>query len=301
MAANLAPMADTAGRLGTTCAVVVTYNRRALLEECLQAVSAQTAPPDEIIVVDNASTDGTAAMVRERFPHVRLETLTANVGGAGGFHRGLELGHARGHDWIWLMDDDTIPAPRALEALLDGVRRAPERPAMVASQVRWTDGSLHPMNEPHARWRETGRLVEAAAHGLVLIRSNTFVSLLVARETVDRCGLPQAEYFVWGDDAEYTWRALRHAPGYLVPESVVVHKTRTAHTAVDDTTGRFYFHVRNGLLLLRGSGLSARERFGLGRLWTRTIARYLARNHYTPHAFALVARGLLHGLGGPVR
>ena len=186
----------------STCAVVVTYNRRPLLEECVQALLDQTAAVDEIIVVDNASTDGTADLVRERFPQVRLEALEENLGGAGGFHHGIGLAHALGHDWLWVMDDDTIPTPTALEALLDGVRRAPERPAMLASQVHWTDGSLHPMNYPHPRWRSPADLVRTAEHGLVLIRSNTFVSLLVARETVDRWGLPQAAYFIWGEDTD---------------------------------------------------------------------------------------------------
>jgi rhamnopyranosyl-N-acetylglucosaminyl-diphospho-decaprenol beta-1,3/1,4-galactofuranosyltransferase len=285
----------------TTCAIVVTYNRRALLQECLQALRDQTHPPDEVIVVDNASTDGTAAMVRERFPEMTLEALRENVGGAGGFHRGLGLGHERGHDWLWLMDDDTIPSPGALAALLAGLARAPERPAMLSSQVQWTDGTLHPMNYPHPRWRSPAALVDAASHGLVLIRSNTFVSLLVARETVDRSGLPQAEYFIWGEDTEYTTRALRHSAGYLVPESVVLHKTRTPYTAVEDTSGRFYYHVRNTLLLLRGSGFSPLERLSFAKIYVRSMQRYLARNRWSPQALRLVGRGLVHGLTGPVR
>src|SRR4051812_46326279 len=219
-----------------TCAVVVTYNRRALLEECLAAVFAQTTPPAEVVVVDNASTDGTARMVLERFPRAQLERLPENLGGAGGFHRGLELGHRAGHDWVWLMDDDTIPAPDALEALLAGVRRAPVAPALVASQVRWTDGSLHPMNRPQPHWQRMGDLAEAARHGLVLLRTATFVSVLIARATVDRHGLPIARYFIWSDDMEYTARALRSGTGYLVPESVAVHKTPTPHTAIEDAS-----------------------------------------------------------------
>ncbi len=285
----------------STCAVVVTYNRRPLLEECVQALLDQTAAVDEIIVVDNASTDGTADLVRERFPQVRLEALEENLGGAGGFHHGIGLAHALGHDWLWVMDDDTIPTPTALEALLDGVRRAPERPAMLASQVHWTDGSLHPMNYPHPRWRSPADLVRTAEHGLVLIRSNTFVSLLVARETVDRWGLPQAAYFIWGEDTEYTTRALRHAPGYLVPESVVVHKTAKPYTAVEDTSGRYYYSVRNTLLLLRGSGFAPLERVAFATLYLRSIKTYLTNNRFRPDALRIVARGLAHGLRGPTR
>jgi rhamnopyranosyl-N-acetylglucosaminyl-diphospho-decaprenol beta-1,3/1,4-galactofuranosyltransferase len=284
-----------------TCAIVVTYNRRALLEECLDALLAQTVPADEIIVIDNASTDGTPDLVRERFPGIHLERLPENLGGAGGFHRGLELGHQRGHDWLWLMDDDTIARPDALAELLAGARRAPERPALVASQVQWTDGRLHPMNRPHPRWRTMGDVVAGAEHGLVALRTATFVSVLIARETVDRHGLPLARYFIWSDDTEYTARALRHEQGYLVPESIVVHKTRTPHTAIEDTSGRFYFHVRNSLLLLRGTSYSTIERWDYGRYFLRTIKTYLARNRWRPSALKTVARGAKDGLTWPVR
>src|SRR3954447_10197137 len=89
-AATLAPVASREGVPRMTCAIVVTFNRRELLAECLQALLEQTLAPDEIIVVDNASSDGTAEMVRERFPQARLEAPTENIGGAGGFHHGLE-------------------------------------------------------------------------------------------------------------------------------------------------------------------------------------------------------------------
>jgi rhamnopyranosyl-N-acetylglucosaminyl-diphospho-decaprenol beta-1,3/1,4-galactofuranosyltransferase len=99
-------------------AVVVTWNRRDLLLESLAAVLAQTRPPDAVIAVDNASTDGTADAVRAGFPAVRLATLAQNTGGAGGFAYGLALALADGADLVWLMDDDTVPEPGALRALL---------------------------------------------------------------------------------------------------------------------------------------------------------------------------------------
>jgi rhamnopyranosyl-N-acetylglucosaminyl-diphospho-decaprenol beta-1,3/1,4-galactofuranosyltransferase len=285
----------------STCAIVVTYNRKELLEECLEAVFAQTVPPDEVLVIDNASTDGTPELVRERFPQAHLERLPENIGGAGGFHRGLELGHANGHDWLWLMDDDTIANPDALAELHAGAERAPARPALVASQVQWTDGSLHPMNRPHPRWQRMADLAEGARHGLVLLRTATFVSVMISRETVDRHGLPLARYFIWSDDTEYTARALRSQAGYLVPESVAVHKTRTPHTAIEDASGRFYYHVRNSLLLLRGTSYAPSERLVHARYFVLTIKRYLARNHWRATSLAVVARGAKDGLTWPVR
>ncbi|HEX8679505.1 MAG TPA: glycosyltransferase, partial [Chthoniobacterales bacterium] len=103
------------------CAVVVTYNRKALLDECLCALRAQSRTLDGILIVDNASTDGTAAMLEERGhradPRVHYLRLEQNLGGAGGFHRAFADAYAAGFDWIWAMDDDTIVDQDALEQL----------------------------------------------------------------------------------------------------------------------------------------------------------------------------------------
>src|SRR5262249_55701030 len=92
------------GSLPRVIAVIVTYNRQQLLAEALGAVLAQPRAPDAVIVVDNASTDGTAAAVRGRFPGVRLVALDANYGGAGGFACGMDLALRDGADLIWVMD-----------------------------------------------------------------------------------------------------------------------------------------------------------------------------------------------------
>ncbi|MDQ2874560.1 MAG: glycosyltransferase, partial [Actinomycetota bacterium] len=88
------------GPVPAVAAVVVTYNRRQLLLESLAAVQAQTRPADTVIVVDNASTDESAAAVRERFPGVRLQRLARNTGGAGGFAFGMALALATDADLI---------------------------------------------------------------------------------------------------------------------------------------------------------------------------------------------------------
>jgi len=213
-------------------AVVVTYNRRALLQECLGALAAQARPVDHVLVVDNASTDGTPELVRREHPEVELLALPVNQGGAGGFHEGMKLAHARGFDWIWLMDDDTIPRKDALAELL-GVLPALEglpSPALLSSRVLWVDGTLHPMNHPGLRRDRVELFVDSCEHGVLPVRAATFVSLLVHRSAIDEHGLPYKHYFIWSDDIEYTARVTRNRGGYVVPRSVVLHKTKTAHS-----------------------------------------------------------------------
>ena len=134
-----------------TVAVVVTYNRRELLLESLAAVQGQTRPPDAVVVVDNASTDGSGDAVRDAFPDVRLLALTVNTGGAGGFAAGIRAAQELDADAIWLMDDDTVPEPGALAALLAARAASARTPAVVASRVVWTDGRDHPMNTPRPK------------------------------------------------------------------------------------------------------------------------------------------------------
>src|SRR4051812_15355338 len=185
-----------------------------MLRKCLDALGRQTAPLERVLVIDNASSDGTPQMIRQEFPGAELVRMDSNLGGAGGFHEGMRLAAARDFDWLWLMDDDTIASETALEELVGAA--ASEEALLLASKAVWTDGSLHPMNAPGTDRRSFDRLVRAASSGLLPLRSATFVSLLVNRRAVDRYGLPHAHYFIWSDDIEYTARVTRADPGYVV-------------------------------------------------------------------------------------
>jgi rhamnopyranosyl-N-acetylglucosaminyl-diphospho-decaprenol beta-1,3/1,4-galactofuranosyltransferase len=229
--------------MGWVWVVVVTYNRRALLEECLGALSAQERAPDHVLVIDNVSTDGTAEMVRENFPSIEVRTLPENQGGAGGFHEGLKAAHAAGAEWMWLMDDDTIARPDSLARLLAARARVSQSalaPLLFASTVIWSGGLPHPMNAPGHRRGRFDRRVAAVQDGLMPLRYSTFVSPMVHRDAIDRYGLPLKHYFIWSDDIEFTARILRHeSAGYLVPDSIVLHKTKEPYTAVSTTGDRF--------------------------------------------------------------
>ena len=285
-------------------AVVVTYNRRDLLLESLAAVLGQTRAPDKVIVVDNASEDGTAAAVRGQFPSVHLAELRRNSGGAGGFAGGMALALADGADLIWLMDDDTVPEPGALNALLGARDRmaAQDRsggpPALVASQVLWTDGREHPMNTPRRKpFAAKAERLAAAAVGCVPIRSASFVSVLVDAAECRRRGLPRADYFLWNDDFEFTTRLLRGNTGLLCPASVVVHKTKTFGSTDADPGDRFFYEVRNKVWMFKDSApLAPLERAAYGgstlRRWARTFACSHDRRTLRQSLFRGIAAGV---------
>ena len=259
-------------------AVVVAYNRAELLREALDALAAQTRALDELIVIDNASTDDSADIAARHPAGVRLVRLPRNTGGAGGFAAGIATALADASvDFVWLMDDDTIPTPDALAELLRVHAELGHSPPLLGSRVVWTTGEDHPMNKPRRR-PGYGPSPVADALGVLPVRSSSFVSMLVDARAARMTRLPVADYFIWNDDFEYSLRLLKTRPGYFVSSSVVVHKTRVLGSTDADPGERFYYEVRNKLWLLRSStGLTASERLlytaASLRRWVRTLVR----------------------------
>ena len=260
-------------------AVVVAYNRRELLREALDALAAQTHPLAGVVVVDNRSDDDSVVVAEEHPIGATVLSLSRNTGGAGGFAAGIA--HALSTfdpACVWLMDDDTIPTPTALEELVRVREEYPEPVALLGSRVVWHDGRDHPMNTPRRRPGATrDEIKDAAAVGAVPVRSSSFVSMLVDARAVRFHGLPAADYFIWNDDFEYSCRLLRRGIGLHVPSSVVEHRTKVFGATDVDPGDRFYYEVRNKLwMLTRSPSLSPEERVlytgSSLRRWVRTFA-----------------------------
>ena len=277
-------------------AVVVTWNRRDLLQESLAALAAQTHPV-QVVVVDNASTDGTAEMLRAEHPELPRVVLRRNTGGAGGFAAGIATALTLGPDLLWLLDDDTVPEATAAERLVRAWTSYP-RPALVASRVVWTDGRDHPMNTPRRKpGASSAEIRRAQQVGCVPIRSASFVSVMCDAETVRSRGTPVADYFLWNDDFEYSTRLIRGGVGLYCPDSVVVHKTKTFGSTDADPGERFFYEVRNKVwMFTRSHSLAPAEKLVYGGSTLRRWARTLARSQDRPTLVRGLARGLAAGL-----
>jgi rhamnopyranosyl-N-acetylglucosaminyl-diphospho-decaprenol beta-1,3/1,4-galactofuranosyltransferase len=270
--------------VGRVVAVVVAWNRRELLTECLAALEAQTRRVDAIVVVDNASSDGSAEAAEQALDRVDVVRMGRNTGGAGGFTVGIHRAmHAHAADLIWMMDDDTVPTATALEQLTAAFERPGAAPVLACSRVVWTDGSDHPMNTPRPDPFSSARTRKRLERdGLVPIRSASFVSMAVTAERIREVGLPIVDYFLWNDDFEFSTRVLRGQRGVAVLGSVVRHLTKRRGATDDDPGERFYFEVRNKLWMFRlSSGLTPREKavYGASSLarWARTFAKSTSR------------------------
>ncbi|HEU0119533.1 MAG TPA: glycosyltransferase family 2 protein [Bryobacteraceae bacterium] len=195
---------------GKICAVVVTYNRAALLRKCLHALLAQTRPLDHILVVNNKSTDQTAAMLAEEFPQLEVMQMTENTGGSGGFVAGMKEAHARGYDWLWIMDDDVEAYPHALETLL----RYRDLSDFLHMRKDLADGNWHfegmwDFNVMTVRMFPSEKSFANGKEWMIVNYSN-FEGPLIHRRVIDKIGLPDARYFMYGDDTIYGLQASFH-------------------------------------------------------------------------------------------
>ncbi len=283
-------------------AVVVTYNRRDLLGQCLDSLLGQSRPLDALYIIDNHSTDGTYDALRHRnliapvepsdagpveairrvpvpgAPGRDLEVhylrMPENTGGAGGFHEGVKRAVAAGFDWLWLMDDDLWTAADALEVLLrkaDTLRSRGATSFLLNSLVLLRqpgaavppgdpDTLAFPLQElaPNGAWRRgvyhwrLSEVQDDMEDGLYRWIC-PFNGTLVPAQAVTEIGLPNKEFFLWGDEKDFLWRAAPRLALYTAVDSRVFHPP--ARDAQFDW--RQYYGIRNTLVVNRRFPLAA--------------------------------------------
>ena len=214
-------------------AVVVTHNRKGLLLECLAGIARQSHPVRGVLVVDNASTDGTEAALEAsglggRLPLDYLR-LARNGGGAEGFHYGVRRALGSGADWIWLMDDDCEPAPDTLAALLASPQAADPDAVLLAPIVRSPEGDVLPLNRGwiRPRWFRSPLRGLSPEHYLreeVEVDHVSLVGPLVRTRTAALEDPPRRDFFIRYDDLEWVSRLRRHGRLWLLPGAEIVHK-----------------------------------------------------------------------------
>jgi GT2 family glycosyltransferase len=206
--------------------VIVTWNGRQYLDACLGAVAAQHGVRTETILVDNASTDGTADHVRRCFPWVRIVALTKNRGFAGGNNAGVA--DARGR-FVALLNNDTIADPGWLRALLGGIDEA-DGFAMAASRIVYMHdpGVIDSAGDGVVRWggafkRHHGAPASAADES-VEVFGVCGAACLIRRSVFEEAGGFDEDFFASHEDVDLSYRA--RLLGYrcrYVPTAIVRH------------------------------------------------------------------------------
>lgn len=220
-------------------AIVVTYNRKNLLIECLDALLDQTHSLDAIYLVDNASTDGAPKLLIEKglidgqlYPYMEpLEStkivllpesqvksikihyvrMNENTGGAGGFHEGIKRAYEAGYDWIWMMDDDGKPDSSCLEILI----RMSKKHKLLVSGPLLIDREDHDkmagsIYDPISK-RNLLTVSEIKKYGKIFkYHTHFFNGVLINRNVLSKIGFPKKEFFCWGDEVEFMLRIRRN-------------------------------------------------------------------------------------------
>ncbi len=221
-------------------AVVVTYNRQALLSECITALRSQTRPLDAILIVNNGSTDHTETWLKEQ-DDVFFVTQT-NVGSSGGFSTGISWAYKEGYSWIWCMDDDGYPKEDALEKLL--VNSDDELRLRNCAVLNKADKKTFVWKTAH--YQTIDDVKEKVIEGI----GHPFNGTLLHRRIVERVGVPQPKLFVWGDETEYYYRIVKQnrIPVCTISDSIHYHPASAFSYKQDwnyQTGWKMYFYIRN--------------------------------------------------------
>lgn len=189
-------------------AVVVTYNRKETLLDCLKAIENQTVKPTTVCILDNASTDGTAAaLLDEGFVNTEREGIhfqyipnEKNEGGSGGFYKGMKTAiESTSCDAIWVMDDDGLPDKDCLKNLLPHLGKydyiSPLVVDIEGGQMMSFEG------------KTVEEFLRRAENGIVEGCANPFNGILYSKKLIDTVGYPKKEMFIWGDEVNYDLRA----------------------------------------------------------------------------------------------
>lgn len=223
-------------------AVIVTYNRLQDLKQCLASLQAQTRRPDTIYVVNNGSTDGTDHWLASQSGLIII--TQPNLGGAGGFARGINQAYHDKYDWIWCMDDDCLAAPDALEQLLLAPNLGPCIKNALSINVNKRDELAFYVYRPN---KIISQVTDMAPFDLIYGVASFFNGTLISSEVVQAIGVPDQKLFIWGDEVEYMTRAQKMGfPVVTVPKSVFYHPPSVDRDGIPwPGAWKNYYRVRN--------------------------------------------------------
>jgi GT2 family glycosyltransferase len=245
--------------LGPVSVVVVNWNGERYLDACLSSVAKLEGGVDEVLVVDNASTDGSLALLRERHPSVRILRLDRNEGPAPARNAGMR---AAANRWVLALDNDAVLEPDVLEKLALAAASAPgiaiAQPRSVfhgePGRVHYDGGSFHYAGLISLRnfYRP---LPEAQGQGTLDVDCAVAVALLVDREALLEAGGYDEDYFILFEDLDLSYR-LRALGRRIVSveDAIVLHQAGTPGISFREgpsyPASRVFYHARNRWLFL---------------------------------------------------
>lgn len=239
--------------------VIVTYNRERMLRECVNNAVNQTISPSSIIIVDNASTDGTKAYLEELKKEggvYDIIELAENIGGAGGFAKGIERALEKDSECVLMIDDDAMIARDYMYKILQARRQNPQYKAFAGTvKANGRIDIFHRRELLKTGLKSKNCTEQEYQQSCFACDIASFCGMVVDTDILRQIGLPHADYFIWYDDTEYSLRINQYSRFLVVTEAELDHKT----TLVIATHPRRYdwkdyYAVRNRILMVKEHG-----------------------------------------------
>jgi len=244
--------------------IVVTYNRRQLLEKTLEAYEKQTLLPEYIIVVNNCSVDDTAEFLdtwktqNGKTDRIVI-TLAENLGGSGGFYSGEKKAIELGAEWIWHADDDAVPDVNALQELANAYNNMPnqDRKKIVAlcPSIRFIDNINEDITNRkclkkglfYFRWIDA----EQKNGDDVYVDRFTYLGATIRKAALLEVGLTRKSFFIHEDDVEHACRLRKIGKILSVNDSIIMHPKWDEVTSKNKLNWKYYYTVRNHILTVK--------------------------------------------------
>lgn len=283
------------------CTIVVTYNRKELLKENIEALRKQNYKNFDILVVDNNSTDGTKEYIDEYIKNgdILYVNTKKNLGGSGGFQFGLKEAIKKNYKYVWLMDDDTIPTENSLSSLIEKKNLLNDEFSFLCSIVKFNENEICTMNIPvmDSKWIDYYYFIEK---GLLKVKSCSFVSCFINIKVAKQIGLPIKEFFIYGDDAEYTERLSSVLPGFIDTNSIVNHKMKfnIGPSIVDadkDRINRAFYTYRNTLYIAKKKGIKDVFKYLIMWIYVALLVIFKSKKHKLKRLLVMM-KGLAYGI-----
>ncbi len=279
--------------------IVLNWNGWKDTLECLASLQKLDYPSYEVVVVDNGSTDESVARIREAYPDVTLLEMGDNLGFAVGNNYGIRYALERGADFVWVLNNDTVVDPGALDALV-AEALSDRRVGLVGSKIYYFD-------QPDTVWFAGGAISMPTARtwhvGIDRIdvgqwdaaRDVDYVngcSMLVSRELMEDVGLLDRRFFLYFEETDWSIRARQK--GWRVryqPKAAIWHK-ESSSTKLDSPT--MVFHFAKSSILFAKKHASTRSSLAVGMTAVYWVARPLWQGSFAAAGAGI--RGLLSGL-----
>lgn len=235
-------------------AVVVTYNRKDYLKVALDKLLSQTILPQKIILVDNHSTDGTQDFITTYLQNDRAKQLidylelSENVGGAGGFYVGIKQALIYQSDFIAVSDDDAWYSTTYFADIFAAYKQNQHILAFQGLSKDIKTGKISMQNSNIANWNILSHSASSDANDMY--DTGSFCGMVINTTLIKKIGLPRKDFFIWGDDKEYSLRMHPYTKIKCVKNAILQHNNsvkRGMHGLVP--AWKEYYGFRNSIVL----------------------------------------------------